>query len=306
MIQGLLREIAAQGARGAVVPFTRIDDLKKDMLALKNGAFHTVWLDRMANHITTDTNPFIPPGLTFTPRSLISVVIPSAPALLRFSYHGQPVDCVVPAHYINWEMKNQQVLQGLTDRLAPRGFCVAMAVTLPQKLLAVHCGLARYGRNNIAYHDEFGSHTQIMTYISDLPCGEAAWFPLERMGHCETCRACVSACPTAAIDASRRLIDANRCLTFMNEFPEWLDPSAHNSIIGCTKCQDCCPANAQNRDNTAVGATFTEAETAEILSHQEGTPYLSALAEKIGALGISPEFVRFFPRNLSVLLKNKQ
>jgi len=42
------------------VPFSRISDLKKDMMDLKNGEYHTEWLDRMANHITGDTNAFIP------------------------------------------------------------------------------------------------------------------------------------------------------------------------------------------------------------------------------------------------------
>ena len=33
------------------------------------------------------------------------------------------------------------------------------------KLLAVHCGLARYGRNNISYSNEFGSHMRLLAYV---------------------------------------------------------------------------------------------------------------------------------------------
>jgi len=52
VIQELLSTIASNGDRGVVVPFSRVDDLKKDMMELRNGEYHTDWLNRMANHIT--------------------------------------------------------------------------------------------------------------------------------------------------------------------------------------------------------------------------------------------------------------
>jgi epoxyqueuosine reductase len=168
--------------------------------------------------------------------------------------------------------------------------------------------LGQYGRNNICYTGEFGSYTQIMTYISSLPCDETAWLPIGRMERCENCRACVDSCPTGAIDSDRRLIDSDRCITHANEsrenFPEWIDKNAHNSIIGCIKCQDCCPANVHNKNNITMGAEFTEEETTEFLNHKYGEPYTGSLAVKLEAAGILSMFVTTMPRNLAVLFAN--
>jgi epoxyqueuosine reductase len=307
MIADLLQTISAYGDRGAVVPFSRVADIKKDMLDLKNGEFHTSWLDRMASHMAGEADTFIPSDIGFIPRSLISVVMPSPKAILQFNDQGRLIDCVLPPHYINWEANNRRVLLYLSEYLEQHGFSAGMAYTFPQKLLAVHCGLGAYGRNNICYNDEFGSYMQIMTYLSDLPCEETVWFPLSRMERCEQCRACVISCPTGAIDAERQLVNSDRCITVANEspgeFPEWLNEDAHNSITGCTKCQDCCPANAHSKDNIMTGFIFTEDETAELLEYIGDVPYSDSLAAKLKATGVSPEFVSSFPRNLAVLLQ---
>ena len=305
----VIDEIYTHGDRGAIVPFSRISDLKEDMLELKNGAFHTDWLNRMVTHITTDENRFVPPDLSIEPRSLISVVMPSPKVFLQFSYSGKQVKCAVPPHYTNWYQKNEQARQYLNDCLAPSGYSVATAVTLTQKLLAVHSGLCQYGRNNICYNDEFGSYIQIMSYISDFPCDTAMWFPVKRMEICGNCNACVNSCPTGAIDANRYLINSDRCITYYDEipgaFPEWLDTGAHNSIVGCSKCQDCCPANIKNKDNIEMGVVFTEEETMELLNNKNSTPYSYELAEKIESTGIPPEDGKpdILPRNLDILIQ---
>ena len=149
-----------------------------------------------------------------------------------------------------------------------------------------------------------------MTYISDLPCDEAPWFPLRRMAICENCHACVTSCPTNAIDSNRRLIDSDKCVTLANEtsgeFPQWFDKDTLTCILGCMKCQDCCPANAHNKNNVTMGVTFTEEETTEILNHKDDECYTDSLTAKITALGILPEFVSVIPRNLAVLLQIKK
>ena len=311
VIQGLLDEIISHGDRGAVVPISRIGDLKKDMIDLKNGEFHTDWLVRMANYITADGNKFIPSDLSFEPHSLISVAMPSPCVILLFHHRGKTVQCTVPTHYTDWYSKNDKALQYIKSYLAPLGFSAATVMTITQKLLAVHSGLGKYGRNNICYNDEFGSYMQIMTYVSDLPCDETAWFPLRRMEVCESCKACVASCPTGAIDPNRRLVNSDRCITYYDElpgdsFPAWMEESVHNSVVGCMKCQDCCPANAHNKDNIVMGATFSENETTELLNHKSSEPYSDSLAVKIEATGIPPEYAKpdVFPRNIAILLQN--
>ena len=310
MIKGLLDEIAYNGDRGVIMPFSRTEDLKKDLNALKDGAYHSDWLNRMINHITDDTNKFIPAKINFVPCSLISVVMPSQKVIFQFSYHGKPVDCVVPPIYIDFYKNNDRVLRYLSDYLSPNGFSVVKAATLPHKLLAVHCGLGLYGRNNIFYNDEFGSHTSIMTYISNLPCDETDWFPIKRMEICEQCYECVTACPTKAIDMDRLLIDSDRCVTYFNEipgeFPDWLNKNVHNCIVGCIKCQDCCPANSMHTDNVGIHTMFSECETLELLNNKGDLPYTDSIAAKIEATGLLPEFAKsdVLSRNLLALFQN--
>ena len=310
MINNLLKEIRTNGDRGAVVPFSRAEYLKKDMLELRNGDYRTDWIGRMVKHMTVDENKFIPGDLSFSPHSLIAIVMPSPKVILHFNYHGKIIPCVIPPHYTNWYQNNERALRYLDDYLTPLGFSVAMTMTITQKLLAVHCGLARYGRNNICYNEEFGSYMQIMTYVSDFPCEDASWFPLRRMDTCSECSACVDSCPTGAIDIDRRLINSDRCITYVDElpnieFPEWLDNEAHNSLVGCTKCQDCCPGNAHNKNNIVIGVSFTEEETAELINNKGDAQYSDSLSEKIEASGIPPEYSQLgvLPRNLAMLLR---
>jgi len=312
MIEQLLNEIVSHGDRGAVVPFSRVDDLKKDLTALKNSVYHTDWINRMAKHITDDANKFIPLNLSFEPRSLISVVMPSKKTMLQFCYRGEYVNCAVPPAQTNFYRSNDRVLQYISDYLSPLGFSAAKAVTLPHKLLSVHCGLGMYGRNNIFYNKEFGSYAQLMTYLSDLPCEEAEWLPTRRMETCEKCSACITSCPTGVIDPERQLINSDRCITYFNEnpgeFPEWLDKNVHNCIVGCILCQDCCPENEKNKSNLRMGGSFTEEDTMEILNLKANEYYSESLAAKIEMTGILPEFTTpdVLPRNLSLLLQSNR
>ncbi len=305
MVQGLLDAIRSHGERGAAVPFSRADDLKRDMLELKAGAFHSNWLDRMVRYMTASEDKFLPRDLTFTPRSLVSVVIYNPTVTLRFGWRGASVECPIPPQYADWNAHNMRVLEYIREYLKPHGYSAANFENITQKLLAVHCGLGRYGRNNICYSDEFGSHIQINTYLSDMPCDDGPWFPLRRMEMCETCHACADACPTGAIDAERRLVNADRCITAFNEregaFPDWLGKDAHNSIVGCVRCQDCCPANAKR---TAVeGPAFTEEETLELIKFDNAADISGPLKEKLLSTGLEPMFMEFFPRNLRAFLE---
>jgi epoxyqueuosine reductase len=90
----------------------------------------------------------------------------------------------------------------------------------------------------------------------------------------------------------------------LGDFPEWVDQNAHNSLIGCMKCQDCCPYNAQNRENIVKGVTFSEEETRELMMHSNDEPYSDSLDLKIKAASFYPELLKVLPRNLEVLLQN--
>jgi epoxyqueuosine reductase len=307
MIKNLLNEIVSHGDRGAVVPISCVDDLKQDMFDLQNGDYHTGYIDGMAG----STDYFIPADLDFEPRSIILVVKPSPKYMLRFNYCGKIFDCIVPPPTVNEHLNAVGILQYINDYLNPHVFMAAGAGSLPQKLLAVHCGLGFYGRNNLFYDSKFGSYVQLLSYVSDMPCDEieSLWLPIKRMETCENCLECVTSCPTKSIDANRRIINAEICLSSINalggEFPDWIARNAHNAIIGCVACQDCCPANTHVKDNIVEWAIFTEEETMEILNHKADEPYSDSLIIKIeekAGLSDWSSWKELLPRNLTVLL----
>lgn len=126
------------------------------------------------------------------------------------------------------------------------------------------------------------------------------------MDTCEKCHACLSACPTKAIEPNHQIINISICLTTINEvpgeFPEWIAENAHNSLIGCMKCQDCYPGNIHNKDNIIKGVTFSEEETNELLKHKDDEPYSESLSMKLKVSGFYPGFIKVLPRNLATLL----
>ena len=195
-------------------------------------------------------------------------------------------------------------LEVLEKALAPEGFSVAR-VPVPVKLLAVRTGLAEYGRNNIAYTQTLGSFVRLDTFATDAdlvpPGGPRAglstflvggrdpatghWSPPRRMGSCGACKACYHACPTGCIPFPDTgvVIDAERCLTYLNEhegeWPDWLDPAAHNALVGCMRCQLICPANKYHLRREKVVAEFDREETEVVLLDlpSEDLPELGAV-----------------------------
>ena len=180
---------------------------------------------------------------------------------------------------------------------------------VPQKTLAVRVGLAEYGRNNITYVSSMGSFHRPSTFYSDFPFEEDNWQELRKMDLCEECLACVRNCPTGAIPTDRFLLRVERCITYHNEqpegvpFPEWLDSSWHNCLVGCLHCQKICPANKKVKDWIEPGPIFTEEETKLLLNGRTIDNLPTETKKKMEDI----DFVNYlgvFPRNLSVFLKN--
>ncbi len=65
--------------------------------------------------------------------------------------------------------------------------------------------------------------------------------------HCGSCRKCIDACPTDAIE-SERTINANKCISYAtielkNAIPEHFTNKMEDWVFGCDICQDVCPWN---------------------------------------------------------------
>jgi epoxyqueuosine reductase len=298
----LLQQLEQSGYRAGIVSAQRMANLQEGIDAQhRTGLLDEELYDRYLSSLD-----FEPPETLHENKSIIVVAVPDPQRRIIFTWEGQSVPVTVPPTYLHWRQVDERVEEALAEIVGERGFHVALA-NLPKKLTAVRSGLAVYGRNNVTYVPGMGSLYRLVVFWSDLPIEEDNWQELRALDACEKCEACRRACPTAAIPSDRFLVRAERCLTFFNEkpaevpFPVWLDPSWHNCLVGCMRCQRVCPENRERKDWIEGDEGFTEEETALLLDGvgQEHLP--PETAEKLGRLDLI-ELLDIIPRNLKALL----
>jgi epoxyqueuosine reductase len=140
-----------------------------------------------------------------------------------------------------------------------------------------------------------------------MECEQDDWREPKVMELCERCRACLQGCPTGAIELERFLLRAERCITFLNEkpgqvaFPEWMEASWHNYLVGCMRCQRVCPENRKVRDWVEEGGEFSEEETGLLLKGGPQAELPAVLVEKLERWDLL-DYLDIMPRNLNALL----
>ena len=115
--------------------------------------------------------------------------------------------------------------------------------------LAVRSGLGWRGKHTLALDREGGSMFFLGEIFLDMDLPQTP----AQSGHCGTCSACITVCPTQAIVAPYRL-DARRCISYLTiehagAIPLELRPLIGNRIYGCDDCQLVCPWNKFARRN---------------------------------------------------------
>jgi epoxyqueuosine reductase len=244
------------------------------------------------------------PAEVSTVRTLIVVAWSSQPVKVRFHLEGGPLEAVIPPTYIHTQ-ERERCMGVLRSILEPAGFSVGVA-TGPAKLLAVYSGLARYGRNNHTYVRGMGTFARLEVFCTDADLGavdyQLAGSP--RLSLCPACCNCSHVCPTGCIPENGTVIDGARCLAFFNEgegeWPEWLDIRAHNSLVGCMRCQALCPANRTFSRLPKVVAEFDRAETDVILQDLPADELPEALRTRLAALDLDG-YSKVLGRNLRAL-----
>ena len=73
----------------------------------------------------------------------------------------------------------------------------------------------------------------------------------------------------------RVLLHTGVCLTYVNEdeapFPAWVKPAWHTCAVGCLRCQQVCPENAEVELAVAEPERFDEAETQALLRGEQAS-----------------------------------
>ncbi|HUL62195.1 MAG TPA: 4Fe-4S double cluster binding domain-containing protein [Methanocella sp.] len=298
----LLRQLEERGYAGRIVPVERLADLREDIEALRRDGLLDDFLYReyLSNFV------FGPPADMPDARSLIIVAARQPQYRFTFAWKGKAVAAVVPPTYLHAGVSDQAVERTLTELLAPGGYRIAPAV-LPKKPLAVHSGLATYGRNNVTYVPGFGSFHRLTAFFSSMDAGGDEWHELRMMDRCVKCRLCHTLCPTGAIAEDRFQLHAERCIVYHNEkpgtepFPAWMDPAGHNCLIGCMACQRACPENAGPARQFEEGCSFSEEETGLLLAGTPPAQLPATLAEKLKTSDLLSQ-LDTVPRNLRALI----
>jgi len=286
--------------RAGIISFSRVEQIKSGINNLyeKKIISEKIYKSYLNNFSYNMKEEF------FESRSVIIVAAPRPQSRINFNIYSGPVPVIVPPAYVNQEKMDRKIKVLLDNCLSNTGYKVAPA-RLPEKLLAAHSGIGRYGRNNILYIDGFGSFLQLSAFFSNIDCDYDRWYEEKELEECPDCKICMENCPTGAINAKRFLINAERCLTFFNEeqenFPAWIKSGSHNCLVGCMRCQIVCPHNQPFIDWVEDVGEFTAEETENLLNGLTADKLPSSIMEKLRLLGLQG-YIDVIPRNLKSLL----
>ncbi len=295
--EALYARLESHNIKARATSIRHLTDLRKKIEGKRQGGyldevFYRKWLAQFRFTVSKE----LPQA-----KSIIITAAPQPQIRVTFRWKRKLHAFIIPPTYSYHT--DAQVRAVLEEVLNPHGYKTGKIV-LPLKLLAVSCGLAQYGRNNISYIEGLGSFFRLKGFFTDWPAAEGPWFEPGTMEACEYCRACEKNCPTKAIHNDRFLIHAERCLTYLNEdteaFPAWLDPSWHHCPVGCMKCQLSCPQNQAFKNRIEDRATFDESETELLLKGASREELAAETAGKLEQIGLL-DYLEVLPRNLGVL-----
>jgi epoxyqueuosine reductase len=300
-MEKLLNMIDNQGWRGQIVSIDHLNELRFAILS----RFEQGQIDRKLYQEQLSFFSFDPPSDLPGVRSILIVAVPTPQMRIFFQSQGRRVPVIIPPTYVSYTPRTNKTQDALADLLKQAGYHLAKP-QLPLKTLAVHSGLAKYGRNNICYVDGMGSFLQLVSAFSDLPCNNDQWQQPKMLDRCESCTACLRNCPTKAIKTDRFLLHAENCLTFHNEsssdFPSWINPSWHHCLIGCLRCQTICPENKSVIKWFEDRAEFSELETTLFIKAVPFEQLPKKMVLKIKSLEINENY-NFLCRNLKLIIK---
>ena len=185
----------------------------------------------------------------------------------------------------------------MQEFLEKRGCEIGLNVVIPERMTAARAGIATYGRNTFAYAGDSGSFIVLTSFVVDAELEIDS--PTMEIGCPPKCRACMDACPTAAIYEPLK-IDPRRCIaynTFTTQESSGGGITSHISveirekmgswIHGCDLCQQACPRNRKS-----------------LKAAKSCDPFLEAMAEAFDLRKVLCADEAFFGRVIQPLMYN--
>ena len=158
-----------------------------------------------------------------------------------------------------------------------------------ERALAVAAGLGWAAKNTCLIHPKLGSFGFLAVLLTSLEVSEGARergsegaAPMLIADHCGTCRRCIEACPTHALDVPYQM-DARRCISYLTieykgPIAEELMPGMGRQVFGCDICQDVCPWNEKALRSGPIVVDADLEPRAELIN--PALDWLAALDEK--------------------------
>ena len=167
---------------------------------------------------------------------------------------------------------------------------------------ASRAGVGFYGKNTMLITRRHGSWVVLGTLVTDAEIEPTP--PLEL--DCGSCRACIDACPTGALDDPGTL-DATKCLSYWTQapaaIPEGYRAELGAQVYGCDICQDVCPWNRGIEKRRADDLVPAGAEPHVRLVDWLQSDALS-LTKRYERLYVPKNDARYLRRNALVALGN--
>jgi epoxyqueuosine reductase len=167
---------------------------------------------------------------------------------------------------------------------------------------AARAGVGFYGKNTLLITRRYGSWVVLGTLVTEAEIESSAPLALD----CGTCRLCIDACPTGALDQPGEL-DSNRCLSYWTQapgpIPEEFREELGAQVYGCDICQDVCPWNRGTEKRSAGSEPPAGAEPVVSLADWLEAPE-DELAERYDRLYFPRNDPRYLRRNALVAAGN--
>jgi epoxyqueuosine reductase len=167
---------------------------------------------------------------------------------------------------------------------------------------AARSGVGFYGKNTMIITKRHGSWVVLGSLVTDVELEASPPLDLD----CGSCRLCVDACPTGALDEPGTL-DSTRCLSYWTQsrepIPEPYRAELGAQVYGCDICQDVCPWNRGVEKRRAGLLPPGAAETSvSLVDWLEADP--AELRARYERLFVPRHDGRYLQRNALVALGN--